>query len=410
MTAPVTPYARVFNFQNQQALTPASPIPANQLDAELNAVLVTFNSFIAALSLVQRDDGALKNATVGYDQLKAELSAGFAPPHVWTTSNAYTTADAVFHETSFYRCLVAHTSGVFATDLATGKWQLVYNFEEIFAQLADDIGLDGWSPVFALESNGEERVLKVVDWTGGDGEKPAVDKYVGVSGLVDAIGDGVDVRGAEGAASTVPGDPGADGATWFTGDLDPDDGNGANGDFYLQTGTGATGVAGDVWTKSAGTWSITGNIRGPAGTGDVSIDGSVTAGNLTQIIDGSTIEDSGIAAADVLIAADIGTTVQAYDADLTSIAALTTSAYGRGLLESVDAAATRTALELGDGATKNTGTSAGTVAAGDHTHTASAVGAIPADDVHEIVLLADQAAYDALDPPDSNTAYYIPAE
>ncbi|MBI1246171.1 MAG: hypothetical protein GC202_14310, partial [Alphaproteobacteria bacterium] len=60
---------------------------------------------------------------------------------------------------------------------------------------------------------------------------------------------------------------GADGALWYTGATDPSGGTGQNGDFYLQTGTGATGVLGDVWTKSGGTWSITSNIRGAAGAG-----------------------------------------------------------------------------------------------------------------------------------------------
>jgi hypothetical protein len=44
------------------------------------------------------------------------------------------------------------------------------------------------------------------------------------------------------------------------------------------------------------------------------------------------------------------------------------TAAGRGLLTAVDAAAQRTALGLGDAATRNVGTSAGTVAAGDHSH------------------------------------------
>ena len=42
----------------------------------------------------------------------------------------------------------------------------------------------------------------------------------------------------------------------------------------------------------------------------------------------------------------IGTNVQAFDADLTAIAALTTTTYGRSLLELADASAGRTALGL----------------------------------------------------------------
>jgi hypothetical protein len=56
---------------------------------------------------------------------------------------------------------------------------------------------------------------------------------------------------------------------------------------------------------------------------------------------------------------------QPLDADLTSIAALTTTVYGRGFLTETDAASARTKLALGDIAT----TSAAAYAASGHTHT-----------------------------------------
>lgn len=64
-------------------------------------------------------------------------------------------------------------------------------------------GNDGWSPVFAVVSDGTRRVLQVVDWQGGEGTKPTTGLYVGVSGLVALIANGVDVRGATGAAGTA---------------------------------------------------------------------------------------------------------------------------------------------------------------------------------------------------------------
>jgi len=82
-----------------------------------------------------------------------------------------------------------------------------------------------------------------------------------------------------------------------------------------------------------------------------------------------------------------GTDVQAYDAGLASLTGVDTAAdlvpyttaantwssttltsYARTLLDDVDASAARTTLGLGDSATRNVGTTAGTVAAGDHTH------------------------------------------
>jgi len=52
-----------------------------------------------------------------------------------------------------------------------------------------------------------------------------------------------------------------------------------------------------------------------------------------------------------------------------STSAVTVTSAGEALLDDADAAAQRTTLGLGNSATLNTGTTAGTVAAGDHTHT-----------------------------------------
>ena len=62
-------------------------------------------------------------------------------------------------------------------------------------------GDDGWTPVLAVVADSARRVQRVVDWTGGTGTKPATGKYVGATGLVDAIADGVDIRGASGAGT-----------------------------------------------------------------------------------------------------------------------------------------------------------------------------------------------------------------
>ena len=69
-----------------------------------------------------------------------------------------------------------------------------------------DAGDTGWSPELALETDGSRRVLKIVDWQGGSGSEPAVDKYIGATGLEDVIGDGVDVRGPAGSPGAGSGD------------------------------------------------------------------------------------------------------------------------------------------------------------------------------------------------------------
>jgi hypothetical protein len=65
---------------------------------------------------------------------------------------------------------------------------------------------------------------------------------------------------------------------------------------------------------------------------------------------------------------DLNTVLAGYqpvDSDLTALAALSTTSYGRSLLALADAAAGRTALGLGGAATLDVGTTADTVAAGD---------------------------------------------
>ena len=56
-------------------------------------------------------------------------------------------------------------------------------------------GDDGWSPSFAIVSDGERRVLQVEDWAGGEGAKPTTGQYVGPTGFTGTLADAVDVRG-----------------------------------------------------------------------------------------------------------------------------------------------------------------------------------------------------------------------
>lgn len=59
-------------------------------------------------------------------------------------------------------------------------------------------GDDGWSPKFATVPDGERRVLQVADWFGGGGTKPDTGQYIGATGFVATIGEGVDIRGPAG--------------------------------------------------------------------------------------------------------------------------------------------------------------------------------------------------------------------
>lgn len=47
-------------------------------------------------------------------------------------------------------------------------------------------GINGWTPILAGDADGTRSLLKVVDWTGGNGSKPAAGMYIGSTGYVSA--------------------------------------------------------------------------------------------------------------------------------------------------------------------------------------------------------------------------------
>ena len=69
------------------------------------------------------------------------------------------------------------------------------------------------------------------------------------------------IQGAQGAQGDQgeQGNAGTNGATWTAGAVAPDNANGSNGDFYLDTATY------NVYQKQAGTWEIIANIKGAQG-------------------------------------------------------------------------------------------------------------------------------------------------
>lgn len=127
-----TAYDRQNSFTSLAAVNPDTPYSGADLDEEFNAVKVTLDEVLANLALIQRDDGDLKNQSVGPDQLAASLSIGINPPSAWATDTAYDLYDTVFNDTTLYKATEAHTSGAdFATDLADGKWELLAEFNTV---------------------------------------------------------------------------------------------------------------------------------------------------------------------------------------------------------------------------------------------------------------------------------------
>jgi microcystin-dependent protein len=161
MAQPI-PYDREFSFTNFQTANPLATLPADQLDAELNSVKQTLDTVLANLELIQRDDGAIANLSVGAEQLAAEVQVGISTPRVWATATQYKISpiDTVFQGSAFYRAKADHTSGVFATDLAAGKWELIVNLASVPLVNASQIAV---SPTGGISAVTVQAALAEVD-------------------------------------------------------------------------------------------------------------------------------------------------------------------------------------------------------------------------------------------------------
>lgn len=88
---------------------------------------------------------------------------------------------------------IAASAAQAAGDSAAAASDFADLAQAAFAQ-ADAIG-SGWSPQVQLVPYGVRVVMQVTDWVGGKGPKPGIG-YVGPAGLVAAIADGTNLRGA----------------------------------------------------------------------------------------------------------------------------------------------------------------------------------------------------------------------
>ena len=76
----------------------------------------------------------------GYFRFWKDQQAVDAPtPAAWLTATAYAVDDYVVETAVSYRCIEAHTSGTFATDLTAGKWEVLTVLEVTSPYLEADI-------------------------------------------------------------------------------------------------------------------------------------------------------------------------------------------------------------------------------------------------------------------------------
>lgn len=117
-----------YSYTGFQEAQGANVFAGTQIDNDLNNIKLSYNATLDLLDTIFRSDGVLANGIIEQRNLGASVSVGVNPARPWATATAYAVNDTVSTDNSIYVCLVAHTSGTFATDLAAAKWGLIVEF------------------------------------------------------------------------------------------------------------------------------------------------------------------------------------------------------------------------------------------------------------------------------------------
>jgi hypothetical protein len=183
MSQPIA-YNRAYSFTSFQTNNPTTPLPGNQVDVELNAIKATLDQILTNIAVIQNDDTTLKNLSVGVNQMSAAVAAGFNPPKTWVTGTAYTASPSstVFNSSKIYICLISHTAGVFATDLAAAKWQLILDLTTIPITAASQVS---YVPTGGIAATDVQAALTELDT-----EKAAVSHTHAASAISDSTAAG----------------------------------------------------------------------------------------------------------------------------------------------------------------------------------------------------------------------------
>lgn len=171
----------------------------------------------------------------------------------WLTATPYVVGDYVTESSIIYYCIVAHTSGTFATDLAAGKWvaQTALEIPTIFAQ----------AEIFFLQMASKADVMYIVD------PNYHPQKLIRTSATSFSISDVPFIRGPfldDNITATTITPSSATGATTLT----------------ASTAIFQSGHVGSLWRVKDGVVKITGFTSTTILTGTVQAEPDGAAGNL----------------------------------------------------------------------------------------------------------------------------------
>lgn len=87
-------YTLTYSFSGYQAINPARPLPAPEIDTQFNNVAASIASIVAAVAQVRRSDGGIQNGVVTLDSLDPQLAAIIGGTNEITVSDIDPTAFA----------------------------------------------------------------------------------------------------------------------------------------------------------------------------------------------------------------------------------------------------------------------------------------------------------------------------
>lgn len=117
-----------YSYTSFQEAQGNNTFPGTQLDNDLANLKQAIDETIDFAAIAIRDDGKLQNGIVTKNSLAEDVLLGVPAPRPWVTATAYAVDDTATINNSLYICAIAHTSGVFSSDLAFGRWVLLIEF------------------------------------------------------------------------------------------------------------------------------------------------------------------------------------------------------------------------------------------------------------------------------------------
>jgi hypothetical protein len=127
-----TPYTPEYDFSAFSSGSPNSQPPGVPLDVEFDNLRITIAAILNNLALIQRDDTALRNTSVGVDQLTPSAvaligSGAFTLGGTWTTGLNYTAGQFVSLSGITYLVMQDHAAGTIAADIAADRLTIAFD-------------------------------------------------------------------------------------------------------------------------------------------------------------------------------------------------------------------------------------------------------------------------------------------